>query len=152
MTGHWAVASAPETQHANQHAIIRTPGGAVIAAEIADTPDKRAQGLMFRTSLAPDQGMLFTFPDLGHWTFWMKNTKISLDMIWLDQNWKVVDVRSHVPICERPDDFCPRYTPNHEALAVLELRAGQADALKIHRGSTLKVTFPTQYLPFATTP
>jgi hypothetical protein len=64
---------------------IRTPSGITIEAEIADTPIKRATGLMYRERLDKDHGMLFVFGQPSPWTFWMKNTKISLDLIWLDE-------------------------------------------------------------------
>ncbi len=83
---------------------ILMPNGSIIMAEVADTPDKRARGLMYRTSLAPEHGMLFQFPELGYWTFWMKNTKIPLDIIWLDNTGKIIHIESEVPICTRTDD------------------------------------------------
>ena len=68
------------------------------------------KGLMFRTNMAPDHGMLFKFfRRLGNWTFWMKNTKIPLDIIWLDETGNVVHIEPKVPICTRTDDGCPRY-------------------------------------------
>ncbi len=123
-------------------ATIATPNGANIFAEIADTPAKRAEGLMFRTNMAPDHGMLFTFQELGRWTFWMKNTKMSLDIIWLNADAKVVHLESKVPICTRKDEGCPRYHPNKKALYVLELRAGIAERLEIHKETQLSITLP----------
>lgn len=121
---------------------ITTPQGSIIYAEIADTPEKMARGLMFLTSLAPDRGMLFTFQGKGRWTFWMKNTKISLDIIWLDQEGKIVHINHNTPTCERIDDFCPRYTPHEPAIWVLEVRGGQAKKLRLQTGSRLKVELP----------
>ena len=123
-------------------ATISTPNGEILFAEVADTPAKRAQGLMFRTNLAPDRGMLFTFPELGHWTFWMKNTKIPLDIIWLDGSGKVVHIEPHVPICTRTDDGCPRYHSLKKAVYVLELKANMAERYEIHTGTPLLIAFP----------
>jgi uncharacterized membrane protein (UPF0127 family) len=123
-------------------AVISTPNGDNIFAEIADTPAKRAEGLMGRTNLAPDHGMLFTFSEPGHWTFWMKNTKMSLDILWLDTGGKVVHLESNVPICTRTDEGCPRYHPSKKALYVLELRAGMAERLGIHKGTVLEIALP----------
>src|SRR5437763_16352030 len=117
---------------------VTTPAGVTILAEIADTTEKRARGLMFRESLAKDRGMLFTFPEPQHWTFWMKNTRIPLDIIWMDRNRKIVHVERNVPGCNRTDDGCPQYQPNEEASYVLELAAGMADTLKLHRGVKLQ--------------
>lgn len=123
-------------------ATIQVPRGDILYAEIADTPRKRRKGLMFRRSLAPDHGMLFRFSDMGSWTFWMKNTQIPLDIIWLDQSGKVVDMAHNVPICERTDDFCPRYTPRAKAIHVLEVRAGTAKKLGLKRGDHLVISWP----------
>ena len=123
-------------------ATISTPKGTVIYAEIADTPAKRARGLMFRTNLAPDHGMLFKFPELGNWTFWMKNTKIPLDIIWLDESGNVVHVEPKVPICTRTDDGCPRYRSRKKAMYVLELKAEMAARFQIRPGTPLSVALP----------
>lgn len=123
-------------------AIIITPQGNHIFAEIADTPAKRSQGLMGRTHLAPDHGMLFTFSEPGKWTFWMKNTKIPLDIMWLDTDGKVVHLESEVPICTRTDEGCPRYHPSQKALYALELRAGMAKRLGIRKGTRLEIALP----------
>ena len=126
----------------NGLATISTPKGANIFAEIADTPAKRSKGLMYRTNMAPDHGMLFTFQALGHWTFWMKNTKMPLDIIWLNEKGKVVHLESKAPICTRKDDGCPRYHPNKKALYVLELKAGMAERLEIQKGTLLSIDLP----------
>lgn len=122
---------------------ISTPNGATIQAEIADTTEKRAKGLMYRDSLAKDRGMLFTFAEPQLWTFWMKNTRISLDIIWMDSKKRIVHIERNVPTCSRTDDGCPQYQPNDNAMYVLELAAGVADALKLQRGSVLKFHVPS---------
>ena len=122
---------------------ISTPHGATIQAEIADTTEKRAKGLMYRDSLAKDRGMLFTFAEPQLWTFWMKNTRISLDIIWMDGKKRIVHIERNVPTCPRTDDGCPQYQPNDNAVYVLELAAGGADALKLQRGSVLKFQTPS---------
>ena len=122
---------------------IAMPNGATIQAEIADTTQKRAKGLMYRDSLAKDRGMLFTFTEPQLWTFWMKNTRISLDIIWMDSKKRIVHIERNVPTCSRTDDGCPQYQPNDNAMYVLELAAGVADALKLQRGSVLKFQTPS---------
>ena len=121
---------------------ITLPGGAIIHAELANTPQKRAEGLMYRTQLAPDRGMLFTFSQAEAWVFWMKNTKISLDLIWINDKKQIVHMEQNVPICTRTDDSCPQYRPNEGALYVLELAAGRAESLKLQRGSKLQFLVP----------
>ena len=122
---------------------ISTPHGLIIQAEVADTTEKRAKGLMYRDSLAKDRGMLFTFAEPQLWTFWMKNTRIPLDIIWMDGKKRIVHIERNVPTCSRTDDGCPQYQPNDNAMYVLELAAGVADALKLQRGSVLKFQVPS---------
>jgi uncharacterized protein len=121
---------------------ITLPGGTIILAELADTPQKRAEGLMYREHLGPDRGMLFTFSQAQAWVFWMKNTKIPLDLIWMNEKKQIVHMEQRVPICTRTDDSCPQYRPNEDALYVLELAAGRAESLKLQRGSKLQFKIP----------
>lgn len=121
---------------------ITLPGGAVIQAEIADTIKKRSEGLMYRDHLATNRGMLFTFDQAGPWTFWMKNTKIPLDIIWMNEKKQVIHLERNVPICTRTDDSCPQYRPNNDATYVLELAGGAAEGFKIERGSKLQFALP----------
>jgi uncharacterized protein len=121
---------------------IHTPSGIIIQAEIADTPQKRATGLMYRDHLKKDHGMLFVFNEPQAWTFWMKNTKIPLDLIWMDGKKRVIYIERNVPICTRTDETCPQYRPNDDALFVLELAGGTVDGYKIEKGSQLQFAQP----------
>jgi uncharacterized protein len=121
---------------------VKTPSGTVIQAEIADTPQKRATGLMYRDHLKKDHGMMFFFDQAQEWTFWMKNTLIALDLIWMDEKKRVIHIERNVPICTRTDDSCPQYRPNDGALYVLEIAAGTVDGLKIEKGSKLQFANP----------
>jgi len=132
--------SLPAANEASRDTLVRvvTPQGTTIVAEVADTTEKRARGLMFLESLPRNRGMLFTFADAQPWTFWMKNTRIPLDIIWMDRDKRIVHIEKNVPGCTRQDDGCPQYQPNEDALYVLELAAGQAEALGLHRGTRLQ--------------
>ena len=121
---------------------ITLPGGAIIHAELADTPQKRAEGLMYREQLADNRGMLFSFSQAEAWVFWMKNTKIPLDLIWINEKKQIIHMEQRVPICTRTDDSCPQYRPNEGALYVLELAGGRAESLKLQRGSKLQFKVP----------
>lgn len=121
---------------------VKIPNGTLIQAELADTALKRAQGLMFREHLADDRGMLFIFGDAQPWTFWMKNTKIPLDIIWMDAKKTIVHIERNVPICTRQDDGCPQYHSEEGALYVLELGGGRAAALQLQRGMKLSFKQP----------
>jgi len=121
---------------------VQLPRGGIIHAEIADTPKKRAEGLMYREHLAKDRGMLFIFGQAQLWTFWMKNTKIPLDIIWMNEKKQIIHIARSTPICTRTDDGCPQYQPNDPAMYVLELGSGEADRLKLENGSKLKFQTP----------
>lgn len=127
---------------------ITTPAGTTIFVEIADSPDTRAQGLMFRPSMAPDRGMLFLFPEPGDHAFWMKNTLISLDMFWLDESGTILHLESDVPVCTRKDDGCPRYQSPHKSLQILELNAGMAKKFDLAVGSQLTIDLPPMSFPY----
>lgn len=137
--GPGTVLSAPATSPLIR---VQTPSGTVIQAEIADTPLKRATGLMYRDHLEKDHGMLFFFDQAQEWTFWMKNTRIALDLIWMDAKKRVIHIERNVPICTRTDDSCPQYRPNDGAMFVLEIAAGTVDGLKIEKGTKLQFTNP----------
>lgn len=89
--------------------------------ELAITPEERWRWLMFRENLAENAGMLFVFEKEDFYSFWMKNTLIPLDMIWLDENLKIVDILSAEP-CKTEN--CPSYIPRGKAKYVLEVNQG----------------------------
>ena len=81
---------------------------------------------MFRAQMAPNEGMVFVFDATGHYPFWMKNTLIPLDIVWVDQQFRVVHVAASVPPCRA--DPCPTYppppSPKGDALYVVEVVSG----------------------------
>jgi uncharacterized protein len=112
------------------------PSGAVYRLELARTPEEQAQGLMFRESLPEKTGMLFLFADKGVHRFWMKNTMIPLDMVWMDAEGRVLFVSADTPPCKA--DPCPSYGPESSAASVLEIAGGKAAKEKVVVGSVLK--------------
>lgn len=120
------------------------PDGFEVAVEVASDPETRARGLMYRPQLAEGRGMLFLFPQTGHYAFWMKDTLIPLDIIWIDEEGRVSDVQENVPPCQ--SDPCPSYEPAGDALYVLELGAGQADQHGVRPGSTIRMRDVEQYI------
>jgi hypothetical protein len=113
-------------------------GGAQVHAEIVDTPEAIERGLMFRESLGPNEGMLFVFEKTGFYPFWMKNTRIPLDIIWIDEDWRIVSIAASVPPCRA--DPCPTYAPASDARYVVEVVAGFARTHRVGRGDRLTVT------------
>ena len=117
---------------------VNLPDGAVIDAEPAMTPQQRARGLMFRNELAADRGMIFMFPDESPQTFWMYNTLIPLDIIWMNSDRRIVFISAHTPPCPSANQAqCPNYGGGFAAQYVLELAAGQAEARGLQVGDRL---------------
>ncbi|MBU0502819.1 MAG: DUF192 domain-containing protein [Candidatus Omnitrophota bacterium] len=107
-----------------------------IQIEIVDSPQDRSRGLMFREKLGEKEGMLFIFKDRGRHNIWMKNMKFPLDIIWINQDKIIVDIRKNVPPCSQYE--CPSYTPQVNAKYVLEVNAGFTDKHKIGVGEAVK--------------
>ncbi|NET39774.1 MAG: DUF192 domain-containing protein [Cyanothece sp. SIO1E1] len=110
----------------------------LIQLEVAQTVQQQAIGLMHRTELADDRGMLFPFTPPRPVNFWMKNVLISLDMIFLKAG-EVEAIANNVPPCTTP--ICPTYGPSDEIDQVVELRGGRATELGIQVGDRIKVQF-----------
>lgn len=106
--------------------------------EIANDPEARARGLMFRDSMPADHGMLFLFDEMQPRVFWMKNTHIPLDILYFDNEYKLVSVQERVPPCR--SDPCAQYPSTGPAQYVLELNAGLAEKLGVKPGDRLTVT------------
>ena len=111
---------------------VTTPGGKAHAfrVEVARTPQEQSRGLMFRTEMEADEGMLFPYQQPQMLSFWMRNTVLSLDLIFIGPDRRVINVAANaVPYSE---ESIPSDAP---ATAVLELTAGRAEALGIVPGS-----------------
>jgi uncharacterized protein len=104
--------------------------------EIAEDDASRERGLMFRDSMPKEHGMIFLFPRAENQAFWMKNTKLPLDIFYFDANWHLVNVQKRVPPCQF--EPCPAYPSLGAAQYVLELNAGLADELAVKPGAALK--------------
>jgi uncharacterized protein len=111
--------------------------GQRFSIEIAESEAARNQGLMHRTEMATDHGMLFVFQDDAPRAFWMKNTKIPLDMLFFDADRKLVSVQHDVPPCVA--DPCPGYSSGAPARYVLELNGGRARKLGVQSGDELSI-------------
>lgn len=111
--------------------------GQPYTVELARTRTEKAQGLMHRAHLPDDRGMLFLGDRPQPISFWMKNTLIPLDIIFLDDQWKVVDLHQNVPPCQA--DPCPSYPSSRPATHVLEINGGQAEQLGVKPGVALSV-------------
>jgi uncharacterized membrane protein (UPF0127 family) len=112
-----------------------------IDAELATTPETRTHGLMQRISLPGDQGMLFIFERPQPLSFWMFNTLIPLDIIFVDAQRRISSIAASVPPC-RPPLRCPTYSSRGPAQFALEVNAGTAVKAGIHVGDELRWTAP----------
>jgi uncharacterized protein len=119
---------------------LTLPSGTVLQVEVMVKDEDRAMGLMFRPSLPKDRGMLFLFERPDFQGIWMKNCKFPIDIVWLDEERKVVHVAESVPPCKA--EPCPVYTPLRRASYVVELNAGQARKEKAVLGATIGFTLP----------
>jgi len=104
--------------------------------ELALDDDSRARGLMFRDHMPEDHGMLFVHEHEAIQAYWMKNTKIALDILYFDSERKLVSQQRDVPPC-RVADACPSYPSYRPARYVLELNAGQAALIDLRNGEEL---------------
>lgn len=104
--------------------------------EIADNQIERAQGLMFRKELEENSGMLFLFESSGKHSFWMKNTLIPLDMIWIDENLEIVFIFENAQPCE---ETCDSITPDKNAKYVLEINSGLVEKYNFKIGDEIKI-------------
>ncbi len=111
-------------------------GGQRYRVEVADDDAERARGLMFRARLDADAGMLFIHDREEPQAYWMKNTRIPLDILYFDSALRLVAQQRDVPPCSA-GDACPPYPSFRPARYVLELNAGQAAKLKLEDGTEL---------------
>jgi uncharacterized protein len=112
---------------------VLTPSGDRVVVELAISDEARARGLMFRSALRRNHGMLFIFPESGIHGFWMKDTFIALDIVWIDDDRTVVHLERNVPPCG--SEPCPTYAPPVPATYVLEVEGGEADRLGLEPGA-----------------
>lgn len=132
-----ATAGSPAADQRVREPVVVLPDGFEVALELATNDETRAQGLMYRESVLPGRGMLFLFPQPGHHSFWMKDTLVPLDMIWLDREGTVLSLHRDVPPCKA--DPCPNYDPGVVASFVLELGGGEAARHGVEVGSKLRL-------------
>ena len=113
---------------------------AVMSVEIADTPEKRSKGLGGRESLASDAGMLFIFPKLDKYPFWMKELNFPLDFVWIRGD-KVIETMQNIqpPLPGQSNESLPIFSTKEDVDKVLEVNAGTVNKLNIKAGDTIKI-------------
>jgi len=107
----------PKSEQTNIYLRI---GEKEITAEIARTRAEKERGLSGRDGLAEDRGMIFLYNEEGYYDIWMKDMRFSIDIIWLDSEWKVVDIKRNA----LPESYPDIFTPIKPAKYILEVNAG----------------------------
>lgn len=110
-------------------------GSDTIRSELARTPEEREEGLMFRETLEEGRGMLFVFPDSQIRSFWMRNTLIPLDIAYMDESLRIVDIQAMDP---QTEDAHPSARP---AMFALEVPQGWFRKMGIEVGHQAQVVF-----------
>lgn len=120
--------------------VIVSVRGESFVARVADTDAKRSRGLSGTGTLAPDEAMLFVFPEPSRTAFWMKGMNYPIDIVWM-RDGLVRDIASRVPpTLETDESKIPRYYPRDNADHVLEFAAGTVDRLHIAIGDRVTIT------------
>lgn len=116
-------------------AIVNVNGANLVAA-VADTPWEREKGLSGSTSLNDKSAMFFVFEEADEHGFWMKDMNMPIDIIWIDESNRIVDIRENIS----PDTYPQVFKPSAPAKYVLEVNAGYVDRNGIAIGDTIMVT------------
>lgn len=135
---HQIVARKPDVEIVRTEDNNSNSNSSVIARVFVEVPDdleEFSRGLMFRKHLPWNAGMLFAYNNEEPRTFWMKNTLIPLDMIFVDSSSKIVDIKENVPPCEQEE--CPTYPSQEPAQYVLEVNAGFVQQKEVKIGDRL---------------
>lgn len=109
--------------------LVMLPDGSTVHVELARTNAEREFGLMERTSLPQGRGMLFIHDQPGSYSYWMYDCKIGLDIIWMDEGHRIVEMSPNTPPCKGKSSSCPSYGGHETSLYVLELPVG---SIKMH--------------------
>jgi len=112
--------------------------------QMAVTVKEQERGLMFRKNLKQDEGMLFVFKEEGEHPFWMKDTLIPLDIIWINQNKEVVFISENTQPCS--ENHCASINPDKKAQYVLELKGGTSKNIDLRAGDKIDFLFTLSLL------
>lgn len=120
--------------------VFTKKGEVPLRLEVAATPETRIKGLMDRDSLAPLDGMLFLFPSPHDYSFWMKDTRIPLDMLFIDDKNRIVHVEADVPPYTKAER-----ASGQQVVAVIELDGGRASRESIAKGDHVRYDLPPSF-------
>ena len=114
------------------------PSGAAFQLEVVSEPQSLQRGYMYRDNVGSREGMLFVFGRRARHGIWMKNCRVSLDLLWLDRDYRIVEIVPEQPPCPA-DGPCPTTVPLREAWYVLELAAGAVAEQELKLGDRLQI-------------
>ena len=118
--------------------IVTFPNGAKINAETMRDDIELIKGMMFRESMPANRGMLFVHPEENIFHYWMYQTKIPLDIIWMDHDRRIVEMSLDTPPCKATTaKDCTNYGGNYKSKYALEINAGIAKKNGLKTGDTL---------------
>ena len=114
------------------------PGGQVLRVETMTSNFDLLRGMMFRTSLAPDHGMLCVYTKPDYYQLWTYQTKIPLDAVWMDSNRSIVEIIENAPPCATQASKCPKYGGKQIASYMLEIGGGMASKYGLQVGQRIQ--------------
>jgi uncharacterized protein len=114
--------------------LVMLPDGSTVHVELAKTEAERNYGLMERTSLPQGRGMLFVHDQPGEYGYWMYHCKIGLDIVWMDESHRIVEVSPNTPPCKGKASTCASYGGHATSTYVLELPVGSIKAHNLQVG------------------
>ena len=108
-------------------------GDKTIKAVVAKTEGEKSQGLSGKQKIADNEGMFFPFDQEGQYYFWMQNMHFPIDIVWLDKDYKIVDLTKNL----KPDSYPNSITSQKPAQFILEINAGLSDKYQLKIGDTV---------------
>jgi uncharacterized membrane protein (UPF0127 family) len=117
--------------------LVTLPDGAPIRVEVMTNQKDIMRGMMFRDSLPADRGMLFVYAKLGLYPYWAYQVRMPLDIVWLDNSRRIVEIVTEAPPCKTVASQCPRYGGTQMAIVILELLGGSVRKHGLQVGQTL---------------
>ena len=129
-----AAPAACKPQRIAKKTSLTYPGGRTVLVDIVDTPQSREIGLMCRTKLAPNYGMLFVFPREMALNFWMKNTRIPLSIAFIDAHGKIIQIERM-----QPYDFITQHPSQFPSQYALEVNKGWFERNGVGVGDTMEI-------------
>ncbi len=117
--------------------LVMLPDGSTVHVELAKTEGERNYGLMERASLPQGRGMLFIHDHSGEYPYWMYHCKIGLDIIWMDESHRIVEMSPNTPPCKGKSSTCSSYGGHARSIYVLELPVGSIKAHNLQAGQTV---------------